>query len=60
MPFQGGTYYLELKGISPDHFNIICNIVLGRFNPLSTLEIEKSKKEIFNKLDSLNISKFYF
>jgi hypothetical protein len=60
MAFQGGTYYLELKGISPDHFNISCNIILGRFNPLSPLEIEKSRKEIVNRLDSLNLSKIYY
>jgi hypothetical protein len=59
IPFQGGTYYLKLRGIKEDLFDITCNVVLGRFNPLSSFEIEKSRKEIVDKLDSLKFSKFY-
>jgi hypothetical protein len=59
IPFQGGTYYLKLRGIKRSHYDITCTVMLGRFEPLSSLEIDKSREEILNRLDSLNLSKFY-
>jgi hypothetical protein len=53
--FQGGTYYLILRGIKEDLFDITCNVVLGRFNPLSPSEIHSSKMKIKWQLASLNL-----
>ena len=51
MAYQGGTYYLKLRGIKEDLYDITCNVMLGRFDPTNPKEIERCQQIIINDLE---------